>query len=585
MKVLGKVVSGSVDSGVKIILENSENIENYPLGSLVTINGINHKYLGIITDAGLSSTDKTAYEIINPNTSPRIKENLLKVCSDLLRTQWVEIALIAQASNDGTEPMSADTMPSFASALVETNVEEISAFFGKENERNLWSLGQPKTPKTLLVEVPIDVEKLANLSFGIFGKSGTGKTFLGNLLAGYITLYDLIARGDKPYRLLIFDMHSEYALELKDNLGRPIADGVAKIFSNYYVRYTLDPELAEKRNLRLFKINLSQLTPDDIRLIGPIFGVSETFLTLLGEYRKLIDELFGLGKYWLWILLMDEETEERFSRSPEGQEIIERLLEFIQERKGLQSVTSIARLRRSFEKAVKEKLGFSALQSFISQAPKLRKILSYPVTITEDHVGEIVNYLTEKDGAHVTISLGKYEKELPLYMLVANLIARRLRDMINKKILEKGEPDTKIIIFLEEAHNFLGRTTYRLSPFGDIAREMRKRGVILCVIDQRPSELDSDVISMLWTNFVFSLTEKSDIEAALMGAPQVKLFKKLIPLLRNREVLVYGEAIKFPIVISVKDYSEAAQRFIQIIKQHNKKIEERKKMFREAGLL
>mgnify|MGYP000150217799 CR=1 FL=1 len=584
MKILGKVISGSVDSGVKIFLENTENIEDFPVGSLITILGKQHKYLGIITDAGISSHEKNAYEMINPNTSDLVKAHLLRVYGDRLRTQWIEAALIAQASSDKMDATFADTMPSFASALVETTAEELISFFGKENRENLWSIGQPKTPKALAVEVPIDVEKLANLSFGIFGKSGTGKTFLGNLLAGYLTLYNLLVSKDKPYRLLIFDMHSEYALELKDNLGRPIAEGVAQIFKDYFVRYTPDPELAKERGLKLFKINLSQIRIEDIQMIAPIFGISETFLRYLYDIQKVIEKHFGVKEHWLWVLLIDERKEEEMMRTEEGREIIQRLLDQIKKRTGgrFQSISS---LRVYLEDRIKNDIGSSALISYKSQIPKLKRLLSYPCTMDEDPVGEIVKYITERDGASVSISLGKYEKETPLYMLIANLIARRLRDEINKKIMAGGEPETKIIIFLEEAHNFLGRTTYRLSPFGDIAREMRKRGVILCIIDQRPSELDPDVISMLWTAFVFSLTEKNDIEAALMGAPRASLFKKLIPLLRNREVLIYGEAIRFPIVISVRDYAEAVKIFKDFLRKRTKMREEKIKVLMENGFI
>ena len=39
MKVLGYVVSGSINSGVRILLNSDECIENYPIGSLAIIKG------------------------------------------------------------------------------------------------------------------------------------------------------------------------------------------------------------------------------------------------------------------------------------------------------------------------------------------------------------------------------------------------------------------------------------------------------------------------------------------------------------------------------------------------------------------
>ena len=56
--------------------------------------------------------------------------------------------------------------------------------------------------------VCLDLERLTERSNGIFGKTGTGKTFLTRLvLAGLI-------HNDKAVNL-IFDMHSEYGLQAR----------------------------------------------------------------------------------------------------------------------------------------------------------------------------------------------------------------------------------------------------------------------------------------------------------------------------------------------------------------------------------
>jgi DNA helicase HerA-like ATPase len=106
---------------------------------------------------------------------------------------------------------------------------------------------------------------------------------------------------------------------------------------------------------------------------------------------------------------------------------------------------------------------------------------------------------------------------------------------------------------------------------------MRKKGVITVVIDQRPSELDPDVIGMIWTNFVFTLTDIDDIKSSLMGAPHSELFRNIIPNLASREVLIYGEAVRFPAVLKVKDYNIIEKFFNNLVKKINKEILERRK--------
>ena len=576
MEKFGRVVEGSVNDGIKILLEHDENIERYPIGSLIAVDGELNKYLAIITDCGVEAHQETQITLM----APVLREDLRCAVSKALRERTVGLklkaVLVAQASKNQSEEggaITADTMPNFFSPARNLGGEEILTFFGVADEEALWNIGIPKTPKGLMVEIPIDVNKLANLSFGIFGKSGTGKSVLGNIIASSILLYSV--KKKEPIKLLIFDMHSEYGLELKDQRGDVVGDGVGKIFAEQFLRYSPDENLVRERGLELFAINYSHLTVEDIRMIAPVFGLSETFLSHLSDYERILRS--HLENYWLWGFLLNEGDEAMLNTTAEGRSILQVISE---------KASSLRDMRDKIEEDRKEKMGFPALTSFKSQSSKLRRLLLYPFTPREeDSVDEIIKELTSRNGRNVCISLGRFEKETPLYMVMANLIARRLRKTILEKVSRGEQPETRIIIFLEEAHNFLGRETYRESPFGDVAREMRKRGVIICVIDQKPGELDPDVISMLWTNFVFNLTDPRDVDAAVSGSVKSNLFAKMIPNLPKREVFIYGEAVNFPVVIKVKEYREAERTFKEEAEKISLEINRRISELREGGIL
>lgn len=576
MEKFGRVVEGSVNDGIKILLEHDENIERYPIGSLIAVDGELNKYLAIITDCGVEAHQETQITLM----APVLREDLRCAVSKALRERTVGLklkaVLVAQASKNQSEEggaITADTMPNFFSPARNLGGEEILTFFGVADEEALWNIGIPKTPKGLMVEIPIDVNKLANLSFGIFGKSGTGKSVLGNIIASSILLYSV--KKKEPIKLLIFDMHSEYGLELKDQRGDVVGDGVGKIFAEQFLRYSPDENLVRERGLELFAINYSHLTVEDIRMIAPVFGLSETFLSHLSDYERILRS--HLENYWLWGFLLNEGDEAMLNTTAEGRSILQVISE---------KASSLRDMRDKIEEDIKEKMGFPALTSFKSQSSKLRRLLLYPFTPREeDSVDEIIKELTSRNGRNVCISLGRFEKETPLYMVMANLIARRLRKTILEKVSRGEQPETRIIIFLEEAHNFLGRETYRESPFGDVAREMRKRGVIICVIDQKPGELDPDVISMLWTNFVFNLTDPRDVDAAVSGSVKSNLFAKMIPNLPKREVFIYGEAVNFPVVIKVKEYREAERTFKEEAEKISLEINRRISELREGGIL
>jgi len=553
VSVLGRVVSGSLREGVRIALSGGESIEDYPVGGLIVIRGSRYKYLAMLSNAGVSGEAAPIAQL--EDLEPGLAETVIRQVKGEYSSRWVEAILIAQKSNG--EIGECDTFPEYSSAIPENFHEMIGEFFDREDGVRLWGIGSPKTPRGAVVEVPIDISRLVELSFGIFGKSGTGKTFLGNILAAYIMAYDehLASRGyvdGKPVRLLIFDMHSEYGLYLKDNLGNRIADGVGQLMREKFVVYSPSEELCRQhRDVRPLKVNYLAIEEADLRTLCRVFGVTEAFEAYLPRFRRIIQERLRLGKYWLLGLLASRELERRLLSMPGGREVLEEILS----RAGVRSMED---LKERVADRISEEVGAAAATSFRTQTGKLQAMVRYPFTVRpeEDPIGSIVDSLVSRDGSSVIISMGEYEREVPLYMMIANLIARKLHERLS----EVEESETKIVVFLEEAHKFLGRDVYYQSPFGVIAREMRKRGVTLCVIDQRPSELDPDVVSMLWTSFVFSLTNQRDVEAAVSGSPNPQLYARVVPRLGRRTALVFGDAIRFPVVVEVVDYARAVEK-------------------------
>ena len=589
MKIRGRVISGSVETGVEVLLERDERVENYPVGALVKIIGEQNEYIGLISDVKIKA-EKDTYNVIG---SSFLKEKTRTIIASRfqndLAKQIVEVVLLSKIGKDGIMSR-ADTLPNFYSPMVdieEKDARELIAFEGE----SIVEIGVPKQTaySELEVQVPVSIENLVDLSFAIYGKSGSGKTFLGNLLAMGIVEYDLMRKkkGEKGVKLLIFDMHSEYGLDLKNNKGEKIADGVGQIFGNFFKIYTPDEELAERRGLINFKIPIDKLTLQDFALIGPIYGLSSTFLNHLSSIREILRKDLCLGDLWPLGLVDSRILEEKLGSSEEGKEILARLKNRIQscEEKEKRKI-SVEEISDEAKKLIK-KIGGAVAMSYSSQISKLRRILDYPLALSDrvNTIDDIVNDLLAKNGRHVIISMGKYENDMPLYMMIANLVARRLRDKILEMGLEGLEPENKIVIFIEESHKFLGRETSHLSPFGEIAREMRKKGVVLCVIDQKPGELDPNVVSMIWTNFVFNLTDRRDIEQALIGVDKPDMFKKIVPTLSPREVLVFGHALRFPIVLKVREYKEAEEEFKRKLNTINKEIEKSEEILRDSGFL
>jgi len=575
MRVLGRVVSGNLKEGVKILLSSSENIEDYPVGSLVIIEGERRKYLALISNVGVIGEEAP---LINLES---LKTEVFNAIMDGLKSEysrcWVEAILIAQ-KDECNEPIECDTFPSYVSIIPEDLHLKVSDFFEKEDRIRLWNIGSPKTPRETTIYIPVDISRLIELSFGIFGKSGTGKTFLGNILAAYLALYDdyLASKAyvdGKPVKLLIFDMHSEYGLYLKDNLGNKIADGVGQILKHKFLIYSPSEELYNKYgNILPLKINYRSLDENDLRMLCKLFNVTETFESYLPRFIRIIQDRVKLGDLWIVGLLASKELEGKLSRSVSGLEVLEEV-------KRRAQVRALEELKDVIESLIADKIGKAQALSYRSQTTKLYSIIKYPFTLdeSEDSINSIIDSLVNPEGQSIIISMGHYERETPLYMIIANLIAKKLHE----RLLEVEEGETKILIFLEEAHKFLSREVYYQSPFGVVAREMRKKGVTLCIIDQRPSELDPDVVSMLWTNFVFTLTNPRDVETAVSATPNPQLYSRVIPRLSKKTALIYGDAIRFPVVASIIDYQKVLDLISEVRRNYEREFNDILKDVRE----
>ena len=112
-----------------------------------------------------------------------------------------------------------------------------------------------------------------------------------------------------------------------------------------------------------------------------------------------------------------------------------------------------------------------------------------------------------------------------------------------------------LVITIEEAHKFLTREVAGQTIFGTIAREMRKYNVTLLVVDQRPSGIDSEVMSQLGTKITCLLDNENDVNAVLEGVSGSRKLRSVLARLESKQqALVFGHAVPMPVVIQTREY-------------------------------
>ncbi|MCH7802124.1 MAG: ATP-binding protein [Chloroflexi bacterium] len=177
-----------------------------------------------------------------------------------------------------------------------------------------------------------------------------------------------------------------------------------------------------------------------------------------------------------------------------------------------------------------------------------------------DSVRHILDYLDR--GMHVVLEFGRYGRDLAAYILVANLITRRIyeryAELTERAMGDQNQEPKPLVITIEEAHKFLNSSVAGQTIFGTIAREMRKYNVTLLVVDQRPSSIDDEVMSQIGTKIICLLDSEKDVDAVLTGVSGSRKLRQVLSRLESKQqALVFGHAVPMPVVIRTRDYGTA----------------------------
>jgi DNA helicase HerA-like ATPase len=127
-----------------------------------------------------------------------------------------------------------------------------------------------------------------------------------------------------------------------------------------------------------------------------------------------------------------------------------------------------------------------------------------------------------------------------------------------------SEGKIAITFVCEEAHRYVPRTEDQgFEPtkraISRIAKEGRKYGCSLCIVSQRPGDVDPTILSQCSTIFTMRLSNERDqniIEAAL--ADSSASLMSFLPALGTRETIVFGEGVPLPSRILLSEIPQAA---------------------------
>jgi hypothetical protein len=119
--------------------------------------------------------------------------------------------------------------------------------------------------------------------------------------------------------------------------------------------------------------------------------------------------------------------------------------------------------------------------------------------------------------------------------------------------LSQGGKERPLLLLMEEAHNYLNSEGSALSIVQKIVKEGRKYGIGTMIVSQRPSEINSTILSQCGTFFALRLsnsTDRSHITSAV--SDNLEGLTSMLPILKTGEAIILGEAVKLPMRTIIK---------------------------------
>lgn len=526
---IGYVIGGSLKEGlIARLAVPSDQVQE---GAFVVVNHNGINYYGLVVDIRLTAADPLFAQEMNETRLPEPMAALLNQQTLFTELEIMPVLMQHVGSEDllnpadqsapiDHTPVPVKTLPPHHAAVRSATRFDVDEVF-KPKKGEPFVIGSTREQGH---PIHLDLAKLTKRSSGIFGATGTGKSYLTRMI-----LAGIIKSGSAS--VLLFDMHDEYAYgDTSSDTGKAVP-GLKTKFGQRVQVCSLGPDTTVQGNQPDFNLvfEYADITPADIEMLMRELNLRETTPTTLAALESSFKD------QWF----------ERFMQMNEGATEDENSVACWAKNNGANEMAALG---------LHQKLGKLFKKEYLVSRAAGKSVVSM-----------IVDALKNKRS--VILSFAKFESDLD-YLVVTNILTRKIRreweKMTNEYNRTKGDitgrthPEpTPLVIALEEAHKLLNREMADQTAFSMIAREMRKYYVTLLVIDQRPSKIYDEVMSQLGTRICGWLGDENDISAVLSGLSGRDSLRGMLARLQpTEEVLMLGFGVPMPIPIRSRRYDE-----------------------------
>ena len=482
--------------------------------------------------------------------------------------RWMTVQLVGEGAKGQPFERGISQYPMIDDEVYIVTEDDLVNIYGRKNGAEFVSVGTISGAEN--IPALVDINKLVTRHSCIVGSTGTGKS---TTVAGLVnTLID--ATGVQSSRIILIDIHGEYGKTFKSraNIFRitPENDTDKKLVVPFWAmsfdefvsfafgeiqdndRFPLSELILSLKKLTIEKKPgmFSYLNKDNITVDTPVpFSLQRLFLYL---YRSMFatHTCTGTGQK---ICAIDKDfdeaaTTEAFVTNEDGSKMTGSIEPFIppkykeQQQSKIYLSAATMNLRRQL----------IALQAKMAD-PRFDFALK-PEGFIPDTDGDVTN------DVHSLLKLWMGENTLSIFDVsgvpsgilhdIIGILLRVMYDsMFWSRNLKQGGRKRPLLIVMEEAHNYLGSDNFSRASkvVRRLVKEGRKYGISAMVVSQRPSEIDSTILSQCGTMIALRLTNSNDRGLiANTVSDNLSNLVNMLPILKTGESIIVGEAVKMP---------------------------------------
>ncbi len=528
---------------------NGEGYRIGQIGSFVKI-PIGYNYLfGIITQVGAGAVPENQVE------------------SQPFGNRWITIQLVGEGQRAGEFQRGISQYPTISDEVHLVSEEDLKRIYGQPEKPYFVKVGHIAGAES--IPALIDVNKLVTRHSAVVGTTGSGKsTTVASLLNA---LSDNVNYPSS--RILVFDIHGEYGQALRDkaNIYKVNADKT-------------EGSVEQELLLPFWALNFDELVEISFGKITNEKDYNTILERILSEKRKSLQKYpkeglntdtlnvdspvpFSLNHLWYELYI---QTLGKLYQDKEGKPLAYELDENEKEIKG----DPAKGLPPIFKKINSNGANGDRVQyqneSPLTNGQQLHSLGSKLRVPRFDFIFKPSDWTPKEDG-HTTQDLdtlieGWIGSDKPITILdlsgvpvtILNTIIGVLLRIIYDSLfwarnLSQGGKERPLLLLMEEAHNYLNSEGSALSIVQKIVKEGRKYGIGTMIVSQRPSEINSTILSQCGTFFALRLSNSTD-RGHITSAVSDNLdgLTNMLPILKTGEAIILGESVKLPMRTIIK---------------------------------